>query len=137
MNYNILETRLGQNGKIYYDIEILSIDKICTFKFDADISDDLIETEVARFVRNYEMRLATDPIEKKMHLKMQMFEKYYAQMVDLEMLMDQAIAGGIEDEKIIEYTEEIEKLKNLMIKLEEERDVLSEQIREIVETQGV
>tara|TARA_B100002019_G_scaffold4264_1_gene3549 strand:+ start:3112 stop:3498 length:387 start_codon:yes stop_codon:yes gene_type:complete len=128
MNYNILETRPASNGKIYYDIEILSIDKIFTFKFDADISDDLIESEVTRFVEDYERSLSIAPIMKEFDSKQLQRLEYSEKIGEIELLVGEE---GLEDEKIIEYTEEIERIENLITKIDEECDILLIQMNEI------
>lgn len=128
MNYNILETRPASNGKIYYDIEILSLDNIFTFKFDADISDDLIESEVTRFVEDFERSLSISPIKKEFESKqLQRFE-YSEKIGEIELLVGEE---GLEDEKIIEYTEEIERIENLITKIDEECNILLLQMNEI------
>lgn len=128
MNYNILETRPASNGKIYYDIEILSVDKIFTFKFDADISDDLIESEVTRCVEDYERTLSISPIMEEFDSKQLQRLEYSEKIGEIEQLVGEE---GLEDEKIIEYTEEIERIENLITKIDEECNVLVIQMNEI------
>jgi len=50
MNYNILETYPAARGKTYYLIHIISENIAIRFKFDSDISDDLIQEHVAKYI---------------------------------------------------------------------------------------
>lgn len=52
MNYNILETYPAPGGKTYYLIHIISGDIAVRFKFDSDISDDLIQEHVAKYIED-------------------------------------------------------------------------------------
>lgn len=56
MNYNILETYQAARGKTYYLIELIDKNVSIRFKFDSDISDDLIEEEVAKYIQELEER---------------------------------------------------------------------------------